>query len=275
MSAVFYGCCDEFSEPLRACVERNADLRATLRTGAELPTSSATVPRADVAVVASYGRKLPAHVLDAYPLGVVNCHPSLLPRYRGAAPAEWQILRGERHGGVTLIRVNARMDAGHVLAATPFALDEHSTRLSLLREAAERGSVLLAALLADDALLRAAGTAQCDAAATQAPKVHRDLARVDWNTWDVQQFSRHFRALAERFDGLTVAPSVKVTQVGAPVLGVVDPARRFNKRLNYVAAQLRDGWVPLQRFVVASSAPMDARDLWNGYRSLALTMGRQ
>lgn len=69
----------------------------------------------DVIVVVAYGKKLPLKLLDIPALGCIVAHPSLLPKYRGAAPIEWAIIRGEKKTGVTIIRANEGIDAGDII----------------------------------------------------------------------------------------------------------------------------------------------------------------
>ena len=80
----------------------------------------------DLLVVAAYGQILSPDVLAIPPLGGINVHASLLPKYRGAAPIAWAIYRGEAETGVTIIRMSAGLDAGDMLAkeATPIGPDE-------------------------------------------------------------------------------------------------------------------------------------------------------
>ena len=82
--------------------------------------------RADVAVVVAFGQILPQAVLDAPARGSINVHASLLPRYRGAAPIAWAIIRGETETGITTFQMNAGMDTGDVLLqeATPIGPEE-------------------------------------------------------------------------------------------------------------------------------------------------------
>src|SRR5205823_6932946 len=72
--------------------------------------------RPDLLVVAAYGQILSREVLSVAPLGGINVHASLLPKYRGAAPVAWAIWKGETHTGVTIIRMSAGLDAGEMLA---------------------------------------------------------------------------------------------------------------------------------------------------------------
>src|SRR5918912_409099 len=75
--------------------------------------------RADLLVVAAYGQILKKEVLEAAPWGGINVHGSLLPKYRGAAPVAWAILRGETRTGVPIIRMTPGLDAGAMLAREP------------------------------------------------------------------------------------------------------------------------------------------------------------
>jgi methionyl-tRNA formyltransferase len=69
----------------------------------------------DLLVVAAFGQILPKRLLEIPPLGGINVHPSLLPKYRGAAPIQWTLIRGETVTGVTIMRLSPRMDSGEIL----------------------------------------------------------------------------------------------------------------------------------------------------------------
>ena len=134
----------------------------------------------DLAVVAAYGRILPLPVLELPRLGSINVHASLLPKYRGAAPIQWALRRGETTTGVTIMRMNERMDEGDILLqrATPIAADETAGALQT-RLAALGAAALMEALAALEAgVLRA--TPQDDAAATYAPMIRKAHGAIDW-----------------------------------------------------------------------------------------------
>lgn len=97
--------------------------------------------RFDLAVVASFGRLIPTHVLDALPLGAVNVHPSLLPRYRGAAPIERCLMSGDTATGVTLVEVSRdRFDAGRILLQQAVPLPLSATRSTMVPMLARYGA---------------------------------------------------------------------------------------------------------------------------------------
>ncbi|HEY9443533.1 MAG TPA: methionyl-tRNA formyltransferase, partial [Gemmatimonadales bacterium] len=163
----------------------------------------------DLGVVVAYGHVLRREVLDLPPRGLINVHASLLPRFRGAAPIQHAILSGDRETGVCIMRMEEGLDTGPVLhrVATPISDDETAGTLS------RRLATLGATALVEAISLLGAGLErpqpQDDSAATYAPKVSRELARLDW-TRDAQTLERQVRA----FDP---APGAWTTLDAAPV----------------------------------------------------------
>jgi len=135
----------------------------------------------ELIVVAAYGRILPVDVLRLPPHGCINVHASLLPRHRGAAPIQWAILRGETVTGVTIMQMDEGMDTGAMLLQRSLAIGEQETYGELQERLAHLGAAALSDAL--DALARGEliATPQDDAAATMAPKIEKELGRVDWS----------------------------------------------------------------------------------------------
>jgi methionyl-tRNA formyltransferase len=127
---------------------------------------------ADLAVVVAYGQILPQAVLDAPRRGSINVHASLLPRYRGAAPIAWAIIRGERETGITTFQMDAGMDTGAMLLqeATPIGEDETAGELAT-RLAALGARVLDRTLDQFDALVP---ISQDPSVATLAPRLRKE-----------------------------------------------------------------------------------------------------
>lgn len=136
--------------------------------------------RADLGVVAAYGKLLPEAVLKAPPLGLLNVHASLLPKYRGAAPVHRAVMAGESETGVTIMRVVAALDAGPMLARVhrPIGPDETS-------DAVEHDLAILGAALLVDTIERlAAGLVeeipQDERGSTYAARLTRADSPIDW-----------------------------------------------------------------------------------------------
>lgn len=135
---------------------------------------------AEVGVVAAYGRLVARGVLDAFPRGMVGVHPSLLPKYRGAAPVAWALLNGETRTGLTIFRMNERLDAGELILQEPVAIEPQEDAAALTARLASLGAETLVRAL--DALAggRARLKPQDDSQATYAPKLTKEQGRIDW-----------------------------------------------------------------------------------------------
>jgi methionyl-tRNA formyltransferase len=134
----------------------------------------------DLLVVAAYGQILSRDVLSVPPLGGINVHASLLPKYRGAAPIAWAIYHGETETGVTIIKMSVSLDAGDILAQENIALGPEETS----GEAEARLAVLGAKLALDVIRQMDAGTVQGrkqdPALVTKAPKLKKENGLIDW-----------------------------------------------------------------------------------------------
>ncbi|MBS1797749.1 MAG: methionyl-tRNA formyltransferase [Acidobacteria bacterium] len=133
---------------------------------------------ADVAVVVAYGRILPAGFLEAFPLGAVNVHFSLLPKYRGAAPVNWAIVRGETKTGVTTMRMDAGLDTGDILLQSETEIGPEETAVELMTRLSFLGGDLLAATL--EKFDEIEPVPQDHAAATLAPLMKKEDGAIDW-----------------------------------------------------------------------------------------------
>ena len=133
----------------------------------------------DVAVVVAYGRILPPAFLRAPRLGCVNVHFSLLPKYRGAAPVNWALVRGERETGVTTMLMDEGLDTGPVLLQRSTEIEGGETAPGLLERLSHVGAELLVETLSRfDAI---EPRAQDDARATLAPILRREDGLIDWS----------------------------------------------------------------------------------------------
>ena len=149
---------------------------------------------ADVLVVAAYGMIFTQRFLDRFPRGAVNVHPSLLPRFRGAAPIPAAILAGERETGVTIQRVVRRLDSGPILATRNQPLDGTETTGTLTEALAETGAELLVEALTGMQRGTVTEEPQVEEQATYCAKVAAADARIDWNVHDAAVIERMVRA---------------------------------------------------------------------------------
>ena len=159
-------------------------------------------------LVIAFGQKLGDELLDSFPLGCVNLHASLLPKYRGAAPFQWAVINGEERAGVTVFRLSNRMDAGPILATRWTFIKPEETAAELHDRLARIGPDAVRAALAlhADGQLPA-GEPQNPADATKAPKLSKADGRID--------LAQPAAALAHRICGLWSWPGAACEFVSA------------------------------------------------------------
>jgi methionyl-tRNA formyltransferase len=157
---------------------------------AQQPLSAAV---ADAMIVVAYGLILPQAVLDLPSLGALNIHPSLLPRWRGAAPIQRAILAGDDASGVCIMQMDAGLDTGPVLLRESLAVAPDETAGSLHDRLAALGAELMVRALdaAKGGSLRPAP--QPEQGATYAHKINKAEARIDWSR-SAEQIERQVRA---------------------------------------------------------------------------------
>lgn len=136
---------------------------------------------ADIAVVAAYGLLLPKAVLEAFPKGCINIHPSALPRWRGAAPIHRTVLAGDAQTAICIMQMDAGLDTGDVLLREEITLPQNITTGQLHDMLAERSVPLLLETLDEIEAGTAIPTPQSEDGVTYASKITKEESRIDWN----------------------------------------------------------------------------------------------
>lgn len=165
----------------------------TLRDGAAAEEIRALSP--EVIVVVAYGKILPKEVLDIPPYGCVNVHASLLPKYRGAAPIQWSILRGEKTTGVTTMYMAEGLDTGDMLMKAETEIGPDETAGELHDRLSQLGADLIVRTLDAMKAGTLTRTPQDDALSCYAPILTRDLSKIDW-TKTAQEIHNQVRGLS-------------------------------------------------------------------------------
>jgi methionyl-tRNA formyltransferase len=168
-------------------IKQNEELRAKLEA-----------IRPQAIIVVGYGRIIPPWMLDLPPLGNINLHASLLPKYRGAAPIQWAIARGETVTGVTTMRIDEGLDTGDILLQKEMAISDQDTAETLSPKLAAMGAELMIETLRG----LQAGTIhpqkQDNVRATLAPILKKEDGRID--------FSRSAQEIYNRLRGFQPWP---------------------------------------------------------------------
>jgi methionyl-tRNA formyltransferase len=226
---------------------------------------------AEAAVVVAYGRILPAGFLGAPRRGCVNVHFSLLPKYRGAAPVNWAIVRGEAETGVTTMLIDEGLDTGAVLlqAATPVGGGE--TAPQLLERLSLAGAELLVETLArfDEIEPRP----QDDAAATHAPILKREDGLIDWGLGaaDIERRVRGFQPWPGAYTFYKGRRLVvwNAEPLSAATADAAEPGEVVSARGDELVVACGAGALRLREVQPEGKQRMGARDFLNGARAAA------
>lgn len=220
----------------------------------------------DVAVVAAYGRILPPAVLAAPKQGCVNLHASILPAYRGAAPIQWALMRGESETGISLMQMDEGLDTGAVYAVRRWPITPDADAGRLTDELAT-----LAADVVRNELMSALGgrlvaLPQDERSATYAPPISRDHQIIDW--------TRASHELVNQVRGLAPAPGaytlvgerrLKLLEIGVgSTLDRGSPGLVMEAASGAVEVACGSGSVELRRVQAEGRTVQTGRDLFNG-----------
>jgi methionyl-tRNA formyltransferase len=134
----------------------------------------------DLVVVAAYGQLLPPALLAIPKHGCINLHTSLLPKYRGAAPIQWALINGEQETGVTIMKMDAGLDTGDILAQEPVAIAPDDDSRTLHDRLARLGSELLVKTIPGYIAGRITPRPQPAEGVSYAPRISKQDGRIDW-----------------------------------------------------------------------------------------------
>lgn len=151
----------------------------SIRTDAFLDEISTLQP--DLIVVAAYGKILPGSLLNFPPMGTVNVHGSLLPKYRGAAPIQWALINGEAETGVTIMQMDEGMDTGDILLPEKLPITDEDTAGTLFDKLSRLGGKTLLEAIALLKEGKLPPIKQDDALATEAPMLTKEQGHIDWD----------------------------------------------------------------------------------------------
>ena len=225
--------------------------------------------QADYFAVVAYGKILSPRMLAIPRLGCVNLHASLLPRYRGAAPVNWALIRGENVTGVTAMLMDEGMDTGPILLQQRVEIGENETAMELAARLAEIGAPLLASTLRQYAAGEIAPLPQDENEASAAPLLKKTDGEVDWRR-DATEIVNLWRGL-QPWPGVYSSfrgQQIKLARVAAvsaaipaPLPGTLAPDEE-----RILVSCGRETWIELLEVQLPGKRPIDARDFARGYR---------
>jgi methionyl-tRNA formyltransferase len=223
----------------------------------------------DLAVVAAYGKLIPADLLTLPRLGMLNVHASLLPKYRGAAPVHRAIMNGEAETGVTIMRIVEALDAGDMLAKSVRAIGSAETSEQLEQALAHDGARLLIEVLdqLEAGTLRA--EPQDESESTYAPRLKKEEGLIDW-TQPARRIHDQVRGLypwPHAYSYLDGARLIvwKTTVIRLkPDSTLVTPGTVVDVTRDVIEVATGDGIIALTKLQAEGRRPMTTRDFLAG-----------
>jgi methionyl-tRNA formyltransferase len=136
---------------------------------------------ADIGVVVAYGKLIPKNILETTKLGFLNIHASLLPKWRGAAPIQRSIMNGDKKTGISIMKIQEKLDSGPIMASHELELNSNSTYGEVEKKLSDVGANLLIECLQTIEKGNSKFIEQVHSEATYAKKISKKEAKIDWN----------------------------------------------------------------------------------------------
>jgi methionyl-tRNA formyltransferase len=207
-------------------------------------------------ILVAYGKIIPQATIDLFPGGIINVHPSLLPKYRGPSPIESAILNGDSDTGVSIMRLSAGMDAGPIYAQVRIELDGSETRPQLYEQLAQSGADLLLERL--PAIIEGWLTPkpQDDKLATYSRLLKKEDGWIDW-TKPAETYEHQIRAFLGFPKSRTKLHGYEVVMTKARVAQSADDGSLVMK--------CQPGWLEILELTAPSGRSMSGADFLRGY----------
>jgi methionyl-tRNA formyltransferase len=223
----------------------------------------------DVIVVAAYGQILPGEILTLPRYGCVNIHASLLPLYRGAAPINWAIVRGETHTGITIMQMDEGMDTGGILLQETIPIEPQDTAGTLT----DKLSLLGARLIID--ALRGVGSGtltpvpQDGSRATLAPLLKKGDGLIDWNL-SAREIHKRIRGLSPWPGAYSYLDGKMVKIIASEVVaGSGEPGSLHEQDKKTLDVGTGSGMLRILSIQPEGKKPMTAAEFLRGHRGIA------
>lgn len=208
-------------------------------------------------VLVSYGKIIPQAIIDLFEPGIINVHPSLLPKYRGPSPIESAILHGDTETGVSIMQLSAAMDAGPIYKQIFFSLKDTETAPELESKLAALGAQELVTILPSIMSGSLQPMSQNDALASYCKLLSKSESVLDLETLTAEQAERRVRAYI-------AYPKTKVTIAGHLV--VITKAHLASDSSSVLDIQCSDGrFLSIDELIGPSGRAMSAKAFLNGY----------
>jgi methionyl-tRNA formyltransferase len=212
----------------------------------------------DMGILVAYGRLLPQEVIDIFPDGIVNLHPSMLPKYRGPSPIEAAILNGDTDTGISLMRLTAGMDEGPVYDQKRVSLKGDEDRLVLYKALAELGADFLLERLEPIAKGWLTPKPQIEADASYTKLINKDDGRLNFHK-PAEMLERQIRAYAGWPRSRAAIHGQEIIATKARVAKVKSDGK--------LVIECNPGYLEIEELIAPSGKSITGADFLRGYPS--------
>ncbi|EZA61911.1 Methionyl-tRNA formyltransferase, mitochondrial [Ooceraea biroi] len=230
-----------------------------------------------IGIVVSFGHLIPSNIINSFPLGMLNVHASLLPRWRGAAPIIYSLINGDTQTGITIMRIMPKkFDIGDIVTQERLDIHADETLPELHAKLARMGANVLLDVIGKLPQVLSSARPQETAGITYAPKITSKISLVKWssmtarNVYDLHRGLLGLYPLTTRFKNKTIklfdvrqAPEpARATNPESEVAGLV----RFDRKNKVLIVTCKGpSWISIEKVVLAGHSAMDATDFRNGF----------
>lgn len=212
----------------------------------------------EIGVLSAFGKIIKDETIAAFPRGILNIHPSLLPKYRGTTPIESVFLNNDAETGVSVMRLAHDMDAGNILAQESVQITPETTKQSLYESLSTIGAKLLVDVLPAALEGKAHEQAQDESAATFTKPLDKSMSQLKPEEKSAQTLLNEIRAFAG-------FPKSKTVLLGTPC--TITEAHVADQATSEIDLLCNDGkYLVIDRLVPENSKPMDAKSFLNGHK---------
>jgi len=232
---------------------------------------------ADIGILAAYAELIPQNIIDLFPKGILNIHPSLLPKYRGASPIQTAILNGDEKTGVTIIKLVKKLDAGPIIAQKEYPISKDDNNVILHQKLADIGAELLIEILPNYLNEEVGIIEQDETQVTVTKELKKDNGRIDWNK-NSGGIERQFRAFFP-WPGVFTYYNQKRLKISDLELymGNIDqklqPGEVFLDRNNQLLVKCNQGFIVLKNIQIEGKKEITSEEFNKGYKPSGTILG--
>ena len=237
----------------------------SLKNSLEVENLKLKIADADVGVVASYGKIIPKEIISSFPKGILNIHPSLLPKYRGPSPIQHALFNGDKETGITIILLDEKVDHGPVVARQESKIINYELWEELHNKLAKMGAELLVKTLPDYLAGKIKPKPQENSRATFTKIITKEDGKINWHK-KAKEIHNQFRAF-HKWPGIYTLWQDKILKIidCKIYLGVQLPSGKIYQENEHLFVPCSKGRIELLKLQFEGGKVLTTKEFINGY----------